>query len=771
MLPPVKLHGSNSFRSFARPMLASPLLLLLALLLAACPKDATETKPPNNVGAASAVQTASAPSSAPSAATSLPPGAPLATLGAHRRAFHAYGKAGDVIVPAGAARFVFSTSADKAGHRPLRGALLDATLTDADVPDPLLYFRQAWEDKAHKAHVLFASAVTTIGCDEFAGGPGAGTSGVLVRGDVEGVTLTTTYCPTGEGALTVHTTAQNLPEGASIADELNPGTAEPTFPGVNVGWEGTYETPRVTIAEVGLSISITGKTMKAERHLVHVANESFPAALFLRHQGADVSRTLTLTAEVPITPDAELTAELSLSYAEGKTPVPVQVLLRRTDGGKEPAPLPVSTTEHPTFAEGRVIYLPKGRGSVKVAPGAYELVATHGPMHTLHTAHASLAAGKNPSVSGTLARVVSPVGWTSADLHLHAAPSPDSRVSLDERVAELACMGVDFAVATDHNRITDYGPALARTTLPGGLRFVPGVEVTTRALGHFNVFPMALPTDAAPELAVPAYWDVAAKDVFAGSRAMGAKVVEVNHARMAPGIGYFDLARFDAKDGSGGPAFSAEFDALEVHNGFWLEHPDRVREGAADLVGLARRGKHVAAVGNSDSHKLFFEEAGWPRTWVKTAGDGALADRVVAGLLRAETTISAGPFVDMTVDGRPIGATVKATPGKPLRVHVRVLGPAWIPVSRVELHVDDTVAKTITVTGPAKDGVRFDADVELIVEHDAVLFAWVDSDTPLDAVMGRKGVRPIGMTGLVWVDADGDGAVHVGPRIDKPASP
>lgn len=756
MLPPVKPNGKTA---------ALLLLVLPAVLVGACAKDAPKNRPPSSVGAPSAASPASAPSSALSSvsAAPLPPAVPLATLAAHRRAFHAYGKAGDLILPAGAARFVFATGADAPGHRPLRGALLDATLTDADVPDPLLYFRQAWEDKAHKAHLLFATSVTTTSCDPPPGSV-ARVSGVLARGDVDGVTLATTYCPEGDGVLAVRTIAQNLPAGAEIADELNPGTAEPAFAGVTVGWEGEYETTRVTTAEVGLSLAITGPPMKAERHLVHVANELFPAALFLRHHGPDVTRTLTLTADAPPAPDAELTAELSLAYAEGKAPLPVQVLLRRTDAGKEPTPQPVATAEHPVFVEGRAIYLPRGRGRIKVAPGAYQLIATHGPTHTLHTANATLAAGKNPDVAGTLARVVSPAGWTSADFHLHAAPSPDSRVSLDERVAELACMGVDFAVATDHNRITDYGPALARTTMPGGLRFVPGVEVTTRALGHFNAFPLPLPTEVAPELAVPAYWDVAAKDVFASARKMGAKIVEVNHARMAPGIGYFDLSRFDAKDGSGGPAFSAEFDALEVHNGFWLEHPDRVREGAADLVGLARRGKHVAAVGNSDSHKLFFEQAGWPRTWVRTAGDGALADRVVAGLLRAETTISAGPFVEMTVDGRPIGATVKATPHKPLRVHVKVLAPAWIPVSRVEVHVDDDVAKTVVVSGPAKDGVRYEGDLDVDVDHDAVLYTWVDSERSLDAVMARKGVRPIGMTGLVWVDADGDGAVRVGPR-------
>jgi hypothetical protein len=582
---------------------------------------------------------------------------------------------------------------------------------------------------------------------------------------VDGVTLDTTYCPNGDGALSVHTIAQNLPDGASIADELNPGTADPEFAGVNVGWEGEYDTTDVTIRESGLAFSITGATMKAERHLVHVANEAFPSALFLRHAGAEVTRTVTVIKDAPRAPDPTLTAELTLSYAEGGKPLPVQVLLRRTDGEKQPSAFVVhdAETDPPVYTEGRVLYLPRGRAHVKVAPGAYELIATHGPTHTLHIANKAFVAGANPEVTGTLARVVNPVGWTSADFHLHAAPSPDSRVSLDERVSELACMGVDFAVSTDHNRITDYGPALARNT-DGKPTFIPGVEVTTRALGHFNVFPMALPTDAAPEMAVPPYWDVAAKEVFSSSRAMGAKVVEVNHARMAPGIGYFDLSRFDAKDGTGGPAFSAEFDSLEVHNGFWLEHPDRVREGAADLVGLARRGKHIAAVGNSDSHKLFFEEAGWPRTWVRTAGTGPLADRVISGLLRQETTISAGPFVEMTVDGKPIGATVKGSPGKPLKVHVRVLAPAWIAVSRVEIHADDDIAQTIQAVGAAKDGVRIEADVEVKLDHDAVLYAWADSDTPLDRVMGRKGVRPIGMTGLTWVDADGDGHVTVSKR-------
>ena len=175
---------------------------------------------------------------------------------------------------------------------------VDLALTDADVPDPLLYFRQAWEDKDHKAHVLFATSVSAATCATDAGEDAAG---VAISGDVDGVSLHSLYCPQGNGALLVMTRATGLPPGAEIADEVSSGTAEPTFAGVDIGWEGEHDTDRVTIAEYGLSMTISAasaRAMKAERHLVHIANELFPSALFLRHHGAEVSRRIIL-AQAP----------------------------------------------------------------------------------------------------------------------------------------------------------------------------------------------------------------------------------------------------------------------------------------------------------------------------------------------------------------------------------------------------------------------------------------------------------------------------------------
>ncbi len=51
-------------------------------------------------------------------------------------------------------------------------------------------------------------------------------------------------------------------------------------------------------------------------------------------------------------------------------------------------------------------------------------------------------------------------GWISADLHVHAVPSLDAPTPLVERVRSLAAAGVEVAVATDHNVVTDYAPAI-----------------------------------------------------------------------------------------------------------------------------------------------------------------------------------------------------------------------------------------------------------------------------------------------------------------------
>ncbi|HEX4473504.1 MAG TPA: CehA/McbA family metallohydrolase [Polyangiaceae bacterium] len=456
---------------------------------------------------------------------------------------------------------------------------------------------------------------------------------------------------------------------------------------------------------------------------------------------------------------------ITLSYRdESGAPLPVHALFKGLD--TTPDPLPANASGR-TYAAGRSLYLLDGTTSLAVSPGHYRVTASHGLAYSLSVRDVTVETGTTVAIVDVLRKVVDTTGWLSADFHLHSAPSPDSNVSLDERVASLSTEGVELAVATDHNRITDFRPSVERLGQGARVATAAGVEITTASpkWGHFNAYPMPIP-HGAPEEDVPIYYGVVPRDLFASARSLGATILEVNHARMDPAIGYFDLVHLDPRTGRADPTFSTDFDVFEAYNGMWIETLEKVRQGALDLVALARRGKQVAAAGNSDSHKLLYEEAGYPRTWVHTDAEPAATrtDRTWKTLLARDTTVSSGPFVEMTVQGKGIGSVVSPSPDGTVHVKVRVSAPAWVPVERVEVWRDDVPIAHFQVTDAPKDGVRFERDVTISVgSSDAVVLAWADANAPLPDVVPYAHALSVGFTGLVYVDADHDGVVKVRP--------
>ncbi len=463
-------------------------------------------------------------------------------------------------------------------------------------------------------------------------------------------------------------------------------------------------------------------------------------------------------------------AKLRASYTdETGDPVPAHLLIRGKDGTPNPD-LGGAHTESISW------YVPSGSAEIAIQPGTYEVVAVHGPAYGLARQRVTIGEGEQKAITGVVPRAYDTSEWVAADFHLHAQPSPDSRVSFDTRVAALVAEGIEFAVPTDHNRIGDYRDSIGRIA-PGKLSTFPGVEITSAGVqqfGHFNAYPMKVPTTQSPEDGVPVYYDVPPREMFVDARRLGAKIIEVNHARMPPQIGYFDLTHFDANTGNAQSTFDPGFDAFEAHNGIWFPIRERVREGVIDMVGLARRGVKVAAVGNSDSHTLHFETVGWPRTWVHTPVEpkDTLGDRIALALLRGDTTVSAGPFVTMTVDGAAIGSTVVPKEKGKVTARVRVLAPSWMQVTRVKILRDDAVAATFAINarpvsggdGGVDDVVRFNRDVVIDVPSDATLLAWAESDKPIGDAHAVTTGLPIGFTGLIRVDANGDGRVDIAKR-------
>ncbi|MBI4954649.1 MAG: PHP domain-containing protein [Myxococcales bacterium] len=163
-----------------------------------------------------------------------------------------------------------------------------------------------------------------------------------------------------------------------------------------------------------------------------------------------------------------------------------------------------------------------GEGELAIEPGRYRIAVSHGPEHGRYVLDdVTLAPGALLSVDAVVPRELDTTGWMSADLHLHSTPSFDSGMPIERRVTTIAAEGVDFAVSTDHDVHTDYGPAIRALGLEPRLAHAVGAEVTTLEQGHFIGFPLVYDALTVPTHGAHDWTCEGAGAILAGIRATG----------------------------------------------------------------------------------------------------------------------------------------------------------------------------------------------------------------------------------------------------------
>jgi hypothetical protein len=413
----------------------------------------------------------------------------------------------------------------------------------------------------------------------------------------------------------------------------------------------------------------------------------------------------------------------------------------------------------------------RGRGAVEVPPGRYRILASRGLEWSVASKEVTIEAGREARFSVRLRREVDTTGWIAGDFHLHTLTySGHGDANLEERMITLAGEGVEFAVATDHNHHTDYGPTIRALEMEKELTAITGNEVSV-PIGHMNAFPLE------PEGPVP---DPAARDARTLFRFIRAQtnrygvvpVLQINHPRWE-GIDYFGKTSLDPVTGRPGAEFwSDDFDSIEVlnENAGWGYHdadaPGAPPAGSTrhsvlrDWFQLLNRGRRVAAVGNSDSHHVRYILAGYPRNYVRSSTDvpGEIDPVEIVEAIRTRRLFTTtGPFVDFEASGVPMGGETKVRDGL-LELRLRVQAASWIDCDRVRVVVNGDLAAEIPVPA-SREAVRLDVRREIPVDGDGWVVLLVEGDDPLSPVVhdGPRPVRPIAVANPVWFDGDEDG--------------
>ncbi|HEX8793856.1 MAG TPA: CehA/McbA family metallohydrolase [Polyangiaceae bacterium] len=530
-----------------------------------------------------------------------------------------------------------------------------------------------------------------------------------------------------------------------------------------------------------------------------------PTSVVQWYAAIDPGRSSTVVNYPPGSPqdlvlDVSPGGDLHVAIVDADTgkPLTARLLVHGIDGTVDPSFGP----DYRASGAGPIIDALRGDVSTPLPSGHYRVAATRGIEWSIDAKEIEVTPGHVTEVQLAPRHVVPTPGMLGCDLHVHARPSFDTPVTPEDRVLSLVAAGIDFAVPTEHNLIGDYSSAIETLDFRGEIQSVPGVEITTysKGFGHFGLFPYP------PAAPIPPFKHTTMNAIFRVVRAGDpSRYFQLNHPRLPKGIGYFANLGFDPKAPRTRIHNRIDFDGIEVFNGYDSEKPERVEAVLRDYWALLDFGWRYTATGSSDSHRIQFHWAGYPRTMVSVGGDESKVDpnAVVANIKKGHATVTDGPIIEFELGGTHPGDEI-ITSNDPLTGHVRVRAAPWVDVTHVDVIVGDIVQaggghatmvqsfevpSRPTELGPepgtlrdAQDRtIRFDKDIEVAVGPDN---GWVmiiaRGDRRMDDVLPFMPSPPLGFTNPVYVVRRPTppppwpvGGPLVAPPIDKkaPAAP
>lgn len=392
------------------------------------------------------------------------------------------------------------------------------------------------------------------------------------------------------------------------------------------------------------------------------------------------------------------------------------------------------------------VWTSTGEAVVAVPPGIYDVTIGRSPRHDRASlSDVEVTASAPADVTATLTEVVARDGWWSVDTHLHAAPSMDGRLAMEDRLVACAAAGLDVPVTTDHDRFADYRPLATALGMDDLLTVIPGSEVTTIVRGHFNLFPVEVSDRGVRNAGALVWWDrdpTTTDELVGRVRATGRddSLLQVNHGRLT--LGMMNAAGYDEVLGEPSRAsyWSWDFDATEIVTEDSLEDWKANRD---DWFSFLRLGRRVAPTGASDSHDLR-RACGLGRTDVYLDGEptaAAVRDAIAAGRVVA----ASGVTLRASLAGEWPGAEVA---GGTLQIDVS--GPAWIRPATLHVWQDGVVIESVDLGGEPWSGS---------FEIEATVDGWVVVEVDGGDAQGHLwgGHPPYAITGAFLLDPDGDG--------------
>jgi len=414
---------------------------------------------------------------------------------------------------------------------------------------------------------------------------------------------------------------------------------------------------------------------------------------------------------------------------------------------------------------------------VPLSPGNYSIIVSHGPEYSTKTKEIQINRGQNKAVTFELRREYSTPGWVIADFHNHTTGSGDNNSEIRSRIINMAAAGIEFAPATEHNRISSYTDDIKKLGLQEFIASCPSIELSGLpgpiAINHQIAFPLRIQdgkqgggfmgTNADPYLQMKSLYDYDDRKF---------KFMQQNHPDAA--WLYFDKDQ----DGKPDEGFGSRplTHAMEInHQMFEILAVTDERATDADKekrvfywLQMLNQGDRIYGTANSDNHAVG-PGSGGIFNYVYSKYDApAKIDAVdIAQNAKAgHIVMTNGPFIKADINGSLPGDEVKVDKNSGLKMNIEVFSPGRSKIERVQFLVNGHQDKNLNFTIEnhphlfSDSLLQFKYSFPFVLDKDAhVIVVAKGREREAGAKKGRNAGVYTAVANPFFIDVDGNGFV------------
>ncbi len=429
--------------------------------------------------------------------------------------------------------------------------------------------------------------------------------------------------------------------------------------------------------------------------------------------------------------------------------------------------------------------LNKGETRVPVSPGRYLVAISRGPEYKTEYREVNIQRGESGLVKADLQRLYSSPQWVIADFHNHTTRSGDNDSDTKDRVINFSAAGIEFAPATEHNRISSFTNEIKMLGIEAYISSAAGIELTGppgKSPNHENAFPLHIREGeqggGAPGIDPDPYVQLERLYNYDGEKF---KFIQHNHP-FIPQL-YYDKNSDGIPDsGYGTRKFTQAIEIQDLMYEILSSTNERAttkekNNRAFQWLQMLNQGDKIFGTATSDCH-MVGPASGERFVYVhatQDAPDRIDATEIARSAKRGHMIMTNGPFLKVDVNGYLPGEELKSNGN--LSMNIEVYTNNEVEIDRIQVLINGRQDKNLNFTRKSHPSLfsafplQFKHTFPLMLEKDAnVIVVATGSRSPAQHKLNNpsKEKPPVAISNPFFVDVDWNGFVPNKDTLGEP---